>query len=101
MKQCKDLGVFFLLFFLGAQWGQAQTEYRYADLVNRLADLEEPARLPEEGLVCRQWSSYDRSSRYDEKTGKYVKWDAGGFVRILSCQVASRCFSAGGKRAAN
>ncbi|HOK65324.1 MAG TPA: DUF2961 domain-containing protein [Anaerohalosphaeraceae bacterium] len=89
MKQCKDFGIFFLLFFLGAQWGQAQTEYRYADLVNRLTDLEGLARLPEEGLVCRQWSSYDRSSRYDEKTGKYVKWDANddgfggrGWIRV-------------------
>src|SRR5207247_892801 len=32
-----------------------------------------------------QWSSYDRASRYDEATGKYIRWDAngdgGGFIR--------------------
>ena len=25
-----------------------------------------------------QWSSYDRASRYDSQTGKYVHWDANG-----------------------
>ena len=34
--------------------------------------------LPEAGEKCAQWSSYDRASKYDEKTGKYVAWDANG-----------------------
>ena len=55
----------------------AQT-YTYVDLVNRLADLEALAVLPETGETCAQWSSYDRASRYDAETGKYVGWDANG-----------------------
>lgn len=51
-------------------------QYRYADLVSRLADLEELATLPGQGETCKQWSSYDRASRYDGATGKYVGWDA-------------------------
>jgi hypothetical protein len=57
----------------------------YPDLVARLTDLEALAVLPEPGESCRQWSSYDRASRYDAKAHKYVDWDAnadgGGFIR--------------------
>ncbi len=55
----------------------AQT-YTYVDLVNRLTDLEGLSVLPAKGETCTQWSSYDRASYYDEKTGKYVGWDANG-----------------------
>ena len=58
------------------QTGCGQQSYTYVDLVNRLTDLEFLSTLPAEGEFCRQWSSYDRSSRYDESTGKYVNWDA-------------------------
>ncbi len=54
----------------------AAVEYTYVDLVNRLTDLQSLAVLPMEGETCKQWSSYDRASRYDEATGKYVGWDA-------------------------
>ena len=41
--------------------------------------------------ACAQWSSYDRASRYDEKTGKYIAWDAngdgGGMIRSEGDQV--------------
>lgn len=50
----------------------------YVDLIERLTDLERLALLPEPGNTCRQWSSYDRASKYDEAAGKYVKWDANG-----------------------
>ena len=50
----------------------------YVDLVKRLTDLEGLAVLPAQGETCAQWSSYDRASRYDEATGKYVGWDANG-----------------------
>lgn len=57
----------------------------YVDLVNRLTDLEALAILPVPGETCAQASSYDRASRYDEQTGKYVAWDAngdgGGYIR--------------------
>ena len=34
--------------------------------------------MPAPGETCQQWSSYDRASRYDEATGKYIRWDANG-----------------------
>lgn len=56
----------------------AAEQFTYVDLVNRLTDLEGLATLPLQGENCKQWSSYDRASRYDEATGKYVGWDANG-----------------------
>ena len=53
-------------------------EYSYTDLVKRLTDLEALAAIPQPGEFCRQCSSYDRASQYDEATGKYLKWDANG-----------------------
>jgi len=53
-------------------------EFTYIDLTRRLTDLERLAVLPEPGEACAQSSSYDRASQYDEKTGKYVRWDANG-----------------------
>ena len=71
-----SLPVFVLILF--AQAGQAQTTYTYLDLIGRLTDLERIAALPEPGEYCRQWSSYDRDSRYDPATDTYVNWDANG-----------------------
>jgi len=56
----------------------AEESLTYADLVNRLVDLEHLAVLPAPGESCAQWSSWDRASKYDEKTEKYVAWDANG-----------------------
>ena len=56
----------------------AQPELTYVDLVKRLTDLEYLATVPAPGEQCAQWSSYDRRSRYDAATGKYVGWDANG-----------------------
>jgi len=56
----------------------AQQELTYVDLVKRLTDLEHLATVPAAGEQCAQWSSYDRASRYDAATGKYVNWDANG-----------------------
>ena len=53
-------------------------DYSYVDLVNQLTDMEGLAVLPEQGETCAQWSSYDRASRYDIQTEKYVAWDANG-----------------------
>ena len=50
----------------------------YVDLVHRLTDLEHLATLPPAGEKTAQFSSYDRASRYDERTGKYIHWDANG-----------------------
>ncbi|MBN2477267.1 MAG: DUF2961 domain-containing protein [Pirellulales bacterium] len=56
----------------------AQQTLTYPQLVDRMIDLEHLAVLPEKGETCAQCSSYDRASRYDEATGKYVGWDANG-----------------------
>ncbi len=56
----------------------AQSVVGYEDLIDKLTNLETLAKLPEPGEGCAQFSSYDRASRYDESTGKYVAWDANG-----------------------
>ena len=56
----------------------AEENLSYPDLVGRMLDLGHLAVLPAPGEKCAQWSSYDRASQYDEKTGKYVRWDANG-----------------------
>ncbi len=71
------LGVHVLTFFSSWQGPVVGGEtLTYADLVKRMIDLEYLAALPQPGETCQQWSSYDRASRYDEATGKYVNWDA-------------------------
>jgi hypothetical protein len=54
----------------------AQENLSYVDLVNCMIDLEHLSVLPAPGETCKQWSSYDRASKYDESSGKYVHWDA-------------------------
>ncbi|UCD30427.1 MAG: DUF2961 domain-containing protein, partial [Planctomycetota bacterium] len=72
----------FTTFISHATGGETLT---YVDLVGRLTDLEHLAVLPEAGEKCAQWSSYDRKSKYDGSTGKYVVWgangDGDGFIR--------------------
>jgi hypothetical protein len=58
--------------------GRAEETLSYGELVHRLTDLSRLAVLPAPGEQGAQWSSYDRASKYDEKTGKYVQWDANG-----------------------
>jgi len=53
-------------------------KFTYIDLVSRLTDLDHLATLPAPGETCAQWASWDRASKYDEASGKYVKWDANG-----------------------
>jgi hypothetical protein len=57
---------------------QAGEKLTYENLVRRLTDLEQVAVLPLPGERCALASSYDRASRYDEASGKYVAWDANG-----------------------
>ena len=57
---------------------RAEQILTYADLVNRMTDLAHLAELPAAGEKCAQASSYDRASKYDEKTGKYINWGANG-----------------------
>ena len=69
----------------------AQESFTYIDLIHRLTDLEHLATLPAPGEKCTQWSSYDRRSKYDEKTGKYIDWaangDGDGIIRKESNQI--------------
>jgi len=65
------------MFLPGWLWA-ADQHFSYVDLVNRLTDLESLAILPTSGDRCAQWSSYDRKSRYDAATAKYINWDANG-----------------------
>lgn len=59
--------------------GQAAAQkLSYVDLVHRVTDLRYLATLPAPGDRCAQWSSYDRKSRYDSASGKYLDWDANG-----------------------
>ena len=63
---------------LWASPAAAQQKLTYVDLVKRLTNLERLSTLPDVGEKAQQWSSYDRASKYDEKTGKYVNWAANG-----------------------
>jgi len=70
--------VFLAALLLAAAHAPAQTTLTYEDLVRRLTDMEHLATLPPVGETTAQWSSYDRKSRYDAATGKYLGWDANG-----------------------
>src|ERR1039457_1438216 len=74
----KKLVACFMAFVGCLSLGAAGQEYTYVDLVKRLTDLEQLASTPAPGEQCAQWSSYDRRSRYDTATSKYVGWDANG-----------------------
>jgi hypothetical protein len=80
-----------VVLFMCAAWAQAEETLTYSDLVGRMTDLSRLAVLPEPGEKCTQWTSYDRRSKYDEKTGTYEKWDAnsdgGGFIRKEGDQI--------------
>ncbi len=69
----------------------AAKKYTYRDLVKRLTDLEHLAVLPDDGEYCRQWSSYDRHSRYDAEHDRYIDWGANGdgnqFIRKEGDQI--------------
>lgn len=78
MRSCLPLLMWTLLAAVAAAPSAAEENLAYADLVNRLVNLEHLAVLPAAGEKCAQWSSWDRSSRFDEQTGKYIAWDANG-----------------------
>ena len=63
---------------MSTQLLSAGEKFTYVDLVKRLTDLEGLAVRPVPGEKCQQWSSYDRASKYDAATGKYLGWDANG-----------------------
>ena len=52
------------------------TYYSYADIVRRTYDMSYLATKPKAGEGGKQVTSTDRSSQYNEETGKYENWDA-------------------------
>jgi hypothetical protein len=70
---------------------RAAEKLTYVDLIHRMTDMEHLAVLPEAGENCAQWSSYDRASKYDEATDKYIAWGANrdgvGIIRSEGDQV--------------
>lgn len=61
-------------------------EFSYADLVQRLVDLERPMWAPPVGERAGLASSYDRASVYDATNDRYLEWgannDGSGIVRL-------------------
>ena len=74
----KSTSLLLLSLALAGALPAAESSLSYVDLVRRLTDLDQLARIPPAGERSAQWSSYDRASRYDAATGKYVNWDANG-----------------------
>lgn len=74
----KNLTACLTLSFVASFTVAAAESLTYKDLVQRLTDLERLAVPPAPGERCEQWSSYDRASRYDAATGRYLNWDANG-----------------------
>ena len=70
---------------------RAEATLSYADLLRRMTDLERLAVLPLPDETAAQCSSYDRASKYDAKTGKYVDWgannDSNGCIRKEGKQI--------------
>jgi hypothetical protein len=66
-------------------WNPCAKALTYPDLVNRLTDLQQLAVLPVAGEKTSLASSYDRHSRYDAATEKYIDWgandDGAGIIR--------------------
>ncbi len=64
-------------FVLISATSQAET-YTYPQLVKRMTELQELAKLPPAGEKTFLASSYDRRSQYDAATDKYIAWGANG-----------------------
>src|ERR1035438_3281624 len=73
--RCVLFAVFALL--LLAPMGRAQEVRDYSWFLHRITDLDGLPVL-EPGARCAQQSSYDRHSKYDAATDKYIDWDANG-----------------------
>src|SRR5690349_13335402 len=74
----RRLGLLLVFGLALVRWSAAQEAFTYVELVKRLTGLEHLAVLPDPGETTRQWSSYDRASRYDPQTDQYIGWDANG-----------------------
>ena len=80
------LSILFISFFVFcAESKKIQSCVSYEDIVSKIYDLPALANLPDKGESGALFSSYDRASKYNEKTDSYINWDANGdgsgFVR--------------------
>ena len=75
-KELQFAMVILIISFVFSVVTEAAERYTYRELVRFYVDLERLAILPEPGERGAMWSSYERKSRYDEETGKYVDWFA-------------------------
>jgi len=75
--------LFVSAFLVNVNYAASQT-YTYSDLVERLSCLQHLATPPAVGEKGGSFSSWHRQARYDQASGKYVKWwandDGGGFM---------------------
>ena len=71
LSNCCGYGLVCLLFIPALVFGE---KLSYVDLVNCLTDLERLAVLPRPGERCAQFSSFERDSRYDTATERYLDW---------------------------
>ncbi len=76
------LFIFFFTFFAVFAESKSLT---YENIVSKIYDLPALAELPEKGEKGALFSSYDRKSKFDEKSNSYINWyanaDWAGFVR--------------------
>jgi len=68
------IGVGFVFFLILSC--SSNKNIKYTDVVNRMTDLRRIAQLPAEGETSGMFSSYDRSSIYDEEKDTYIDWAA-------------------------
>lgn len=78
-----NLSSFALLSFVLVTTAAAETNpwtppITFETALNWYTDLSRLARLPEPGETCKQFSSYDRRSRYDPVKKQYLDWSANG-----------------------
>jgi Protein of unknown function (DUF2961) len=70
---------------------RAESHITYGGMVDRLIDLKRLAILPSPGEQTLLASSYDRSSRYDAASDRYIDWaannDGDGVVRTEGSRV--------------
>jgi len=66
----------FIPIFLFCAACAANKSFTYKDIISKLYDLPTLAELPEKGEKGALFSSYDRRSKYDEKTDTYINWFA-------------------------
>lgn len=57
-------------------WGAAPRPY--TEFLRDVVNLERLTEPPLPGATCKQFSSYDRRSRFDPDTGQFLDWDANG-----------------------